>query len=179
MPKLIAIGGIPGTGKTTLVKALLATKGDWQATKPVPLLDALYSPSLDLYILGRYPENEVFGGTDRLSMAVQPKAKAFVESTNSHVLFEGDRLFNLSFLTHVKELGKHGLHIVSLETEETELPSRYASRGSNQSEKFIKGRRTKVAKVLSQLNQFAKTFPHNEPTDTVNCVNHILEVLHD
>ena len=96
MVKVIAMGGEPATGKTTLMFKLISMADDWQIVKPQKLLDAMYSEKLNLYILGKYETGDnVFQGTDRLSMAVQPDAVAFFESLeNSNVIFEGDRLFN-------------------------------------------------------------------------------------
>jgi len=78
MVRVIAMGGEPATGKTTLMFRLISMADDWQTVKPEKLLDAVYSKKLNLYILGKYVDDgNVFQGTDRLSMAVQPDATAF------------------------------------------------------------------------------------------------------
>lgn len=101
MVKVIAMGGEPATGKTTLMFRLISMADDWQVVKPQKLLDAMYSKKLNLYILGKYAnDGNVFQGTDRLSMAVQPDAEKFFselwyeEGAKTNVIFEGDRLFN-------------------------------------------------------------------------------------
>ena len=76
MNKVIAIGGEPATGKTTLMFELIKLADDWEIVKPKKLLDAMYSKKQNLYILGKYAnDGNVFQGTDRLSMAVQPDAE--------------------------------------------------------------------------------------------------------
>ena len=100
MVRVIAMGGEPATGKTTLMFKLISMADDWQIVKPQKLLDAMYSKKLNLYILGKYAnDGNVFQGTDRLSMAVQPDALKFFEqltfdADDVNVIFEGDRLFN-------------------------------------------------------------------------------------
>ena len=93
--KLIAVGGSPGTGKTTLFRKYMENK-DFQPLEPAKLITAMYNTERDLYILGKYEEGEVFAGTDRLSMAVQPAMQEWIASHNCNVLFEGDRIFNQS-----------------------------------------------------------------------------------
>ena len=71
MRKIVAVGGQPGTGKTTLFRKYMESKS-WKTVEPAKLVSAMYNEELDLYILGKYQEGETFAGTDRLSMAVQP-----------------------------------------------------------------------------------------------------------
>jgi len=55
MRNIFAIGGIPGTGKTTLMNAIMKSiADDWVAEKPVDLLDSIYSKSRDTYVFGKY-----------------------------------------------------------------------------------------------------------------------------
>lgn len=94
---LVAVGGSPGTGKTTLLRKYMEG-GDWSLCHPAKLVSAMYNPEKSLYILGKYEEGETFAGTDRLSMAAQPAVQNWVQSHHCNVLFEGDRCFNLSFI---------------------------------------------------------------------------------
>jgi len=162
MRKIIAIGGVPGTGKTTLMRNFIATIDDWEMVEPVKLLSCMYSKSKDCYIFGKYEEGEVFAGTDRLSMAVQPNAVEFLKSTQSNIIFEGDRLFNQSFLEVIMGLPNTDLQIVYLTAPQSTLESRYNDRGSEQSEKFLKGRETKYNNLLSnfELMSYITEFPN-------------------
>ena len=74
--KVIAIGGEPGTGKTTLMWKLI------EQLKPEPKFSEFklvpYHQKDNVYILGKYEEGETFAGTDRMSMSVQPEAIKFL-----------------------------------------------------------------------------------------------------
>lgn len=144
MKKLIAIIGPPGTGKTTLVRKLME-RFEWVYDKPIDLVDSYLCGKVRL--VGRYEEGELFAGTDRLSMAVQPKFLEYIKDNNDEVvIFEGDRLSSVNLF---EEVTKHNyeLKIFSLKVSDETLSQRYEQRGSDQSEKFIRGRKTKVAKI--------------------------------
>jgi len=179
MVKIIAIGGEPGAGKSTLMRKIIDQykidefKDDF---KLVP-----YHQKDNLYVLGKYEDDQVFAGTDRMSMAVQPEAIKFLSSIpdNSIVLFEGDRLFNNSFLEHCND--NFDLSIIYLSTQKKERELRYESRGSNQDETWLRGRETKVANILSNLNLlFIIEHLENNTYDEQNTiVSYINTVIHD
>ena len=76
--KVIAIGGEPGSGKTTLMNRIISHykfEPKYDSFKLVP-----YMQKDNIYLLGKYEEGEVFSGTDRMSMAVQPEAIKFLAS---------------------------------------------------------------------------------------------------
>jgi broad-specificity NMP kinase len=150
MRKIIAVGGQPGTGKTTLFRKFIDNY-EWRKCEPKKLLNALYCEDIDTYILGKYEDNETFAGTDRLSMAVQPVAQEFAKETKSNILFEGDRIFNQSFLEFCIALPEIDLQVVYLKVPEDILKQRYKDRGSDQSEVFLKGRTTKYNNLLSNF----------------------------
>jgi broad-specificity NMP kinase len=160
--KLIAVGGSPGTGKTTLFRKYMEGKV-FQPVEPAKLVSAMYNTERDLYILGKYEEGEVFAGTDRLSMAVQPPMQEWIANHNCNVLFEGDRIFNQSFLEFAMGLPDTELHIVFLNAPKAVLEQRYQDRGSDQSEQFLRGRETKYSNLLSNfdlmpyITEFANT----------------------
>ena len=148
--KIIAVGGQPGTGKTTLFRQYMEGK-DWIVGEPAKLVSASYNGDRDLYILGKYDEGETFAGTDRLSMAVQPPLQEWVASHNCNILFEGDRVFNQSFLEFCMGLPNTDLQVVYLKAPKTLLEQRYKDRGSDQSEQFLRGRETKYSNLLSNF----------------------------
>ena len=148
--KIIAVGGQPGTGKTTLFRKFMDGR-HWIETNPADLVYAMYNEELDLYILGKYQEGETFAGTDRLSMAVQPKLQEWIAKNNCNILFEGDRVFNQSFLEFAMNLPDTELEVIYLKTDKAILEQRYQDRGSDQSEKFLKGRETKYNNILSNF----------------------------
>jgi broad-specificity NMP kinase len=148
--KLIAVGGQPGTGKTTLFRKFMEDK-KWIEVEPAKLVSAMYNEELDLYILGKYQEGETFAGTDRLSMAVQPPLQEWIKTHNCNILFEGDRVFNQSFLEFAMGLPNTDLQVVYLKVPQTMLEQRYKDRGSDQSEQFLRGRETKYSNLLSNF----------------------------
>ena len=148
--KIIAVGGQPGTGKTTLFRKYMEGK-NWVFGEPAKLVSASYNAERDLHILGKYDEGETFAGTDRLSMAVQPPLQEWIASHNCNILFEGDRVFNQSFLEFCMGLPNTDLQIVYLKAPKDLLEQRYKDRGSDQSDQFLRGRETKYSNLLSNF----------------------------
>ena len=178
MNKLIGIVGIPGTGKSTLMKNWMSTR-EWSTDKPVDLVDTHISDNIRVIV--KYEEGEVFSGTDRLSMAVQPKFLEFLESANNEtVLFEGDRLTSTKVFQRAIDLGWN-VSIIHLTVSDIERERRYAERESNQSEQFINGRKTKVGNVVEQFSPnplFGEPgnvieFKHETEADTKFITNYI------
>lgn len=173
--KVIAIGGEPGSGKTTLMKEIINHYGvepKYDAFKLVP-----YLQKENIYVLGKYEEGEVFSGTDRMSMAVQPEAVKFLASvpSDSVVLFEGDRLFTASFLEHC--LDNYDLKIVYLSTTKQIREERYKERGSNQNETWLQGRETKISNIMSNMTLMFSTFKY--VNNTLEEQTHILDAIYE
>ena len=148
--KVIAIGGNPGSGKSTLMKRVIeyyTPEKKYDVFKLVP-----YLQNNKIYILGKYDDGEVFSGTDRMSMAVQPEAIKFLASlsADSIVLYEGDRLFTASFLEDCAE--KYDLKIIHLNTSAEIREERYKERGSNQNVTWLQGRETKINNILTNMS---------------------------
>ena len=173
--RVIAIGGEPGSGKSTLMKEIINHYGvqpKYNSFKLVP-----YLQKDNIYVLGKYEEGEVFSGTDRMSMAVQPEAVKFLKSlsNNSIVLFEGDRLFTASFLEHC--LDKYNLSIIYLSTTKQIREDRYKERGSNQNETWLQGRETKISNIMSNMTLMFNTFKY--VNNTFEEQKHILDVIYE
>jgi hypothetical protein len=156
MLKVIALGGEPATGKTTLIFKLIAMADDWKVCKPEKLLDAMYSEKLKTYILGKYEnDGNVFQGTDRLSMAVQPDAVKFINKVkldDASVIFEGDRLFNGKFLEHIADnIPEENYKILVLRASHDEKEKRHVDRKDDQDDKFKNSRETKISNICSSL----------------------------
>lgn len=173
--KIIAIGGEPGAGKSTLMKELMKKYlfiEQFSQFKLVP-----YHQAGNFYILGKYEEGETFSGTDRMSMAVQPEAIKFLASLekDSVVLFEGDRLFTSSFLEHCVD--NYDTEILYLETDKTVRQERYKERGSNQNETWLQGRETKIANILSNMTLMFNTtkMKNNNKEEQNNIIKYIME----
>ena len=153
MVRVIAMGGEPATGKTTLMFRLISMADDWQVVKPQKLLDAMYSKKLNLYILGKYAnDGNVFQGTDRLSMAVQPDAEKFFASCNDvNVIFEGDRLFNGKLLDKLSESFPNDFKVLVLTASHGTKEQRHVDRKDDQDDKFKNSRATKISNIMGSL----------------------------
>lgn len=179
MSKIVVIGGEPCTGKTTLVKKFISESGlEFKAIRVEGLLDCLYNEEKSVYILGKYEESDnVFQGTDRLSMAVQPSAVKFFDTLKeeSTVVFEGDRLFNNKFLSYLQEKFEEDLKIIVLRVSDDSLNARHLSRNDNQTDKFKTSRKTKVNNILTNLDlrENVVLMKNETPEDTDSVLDNI------
>jgi hypothetical protein len=152
----------------------LKVEPKYDAFKLVP-----YLQKDNIYILGKYEEGQVFSGTDRMSMAVQPEAIKFLAtiSSNSIVLYEGDRLFTASFLEHCNE--NYDTQIVYLKTTKDVRTERYKERGSNQNETWLRGRESKIANILTNMTLMfiTETFENNNLDQQTAVYERILDYV--
>jgi broad-specificity NMP kinase len=180
MVKVIAMGGEPCCGKTTLMFKLISMADDWQIVKPQKLLDAMYSKKLNLYILGKYAnDGNVFQGTDRLSMAVQPDAEKFFsdlwENGNVNVIFEGDRLFNAKLLDKLAHTFPTTFKILILRVKDSTLDQRHIDRKDDQDDKFKNSRKTKISNIMSSLTlmDYIETMVNENLDDQAKIIDNI------
>ena len=185
MVRVIAMGGEPATGKTTLMFRLISMADDWVTSKPEKLLDAMYSKKLNLYILGKYVnDGNVFQGTDRLSMAVQPDATAFfsnlayesnADDHSVNVIFEGDRLFNGKMLDRLSELFPNDFKILILTVKDSTLDQRHIDRKDDQDDKFKNSRKTKISNIMGSLTlmDYIETMVNENLDDQAKIIDNI------
>ena len=167
--RVIAIGGVPATGKTTLMRKLIKDLMPLSTFK-YKLVNGLYNRKKNIYIIGIYNE-ELFSGTDKLSMAVQPN---FVELTKKvrggTFLFEGDRLFNQSLFEQVN------CEKIILEVEEEIIEQRHISRNDTQSDQFKKSKRTKIQNIADKFNvTILKNNTKEESEHAFNYIKNLIE----
>jgi len=178
--KLVYLIGMPGSGKTTVMREFMNHFAGWQSERPIDLLDTQIAGRIR--VLGKYEEGEVYAGTDRLSMAVAPKAIEWIKTKpNEFVIGEGDRLNNKGFF----EAAGDDLTIVHLTVSDDERERRYKERGSDQSESFIKTTQTKCNNILEAFGDHQTLFgeeegcvvelKHETPEDTRIVVSYLLE----
>ena len=171
MRKIIAMIGEPATGKSTLMKRFIADTTHqqhvWEEQELTKLVPTLYSPDMNLHILGRYPADEPFGGTDRFSMAVQPQAIKFVQDTNANILFEGDRLGNQSFLEFLADQPMTDFKLLVITADDAIVDARHIDRKDSQTDVFKKGRKTKIENLRSNmvLMGYVETFKNENLHD--------------
>ena len=172
MKTVIAVIGAPGTGKSTLMKECMS-RWEWEHHR-TGQLDHYVSG--DLIVLGVYPDDEVFGGTDKLSMSIAPQVVEFLDNNQDKIiLFEGDRLNSKKFFHQVLDKGWN-LRIVALDVSREERDRRYAERGSDQDPTWLQGRISKVENVIKEFGPkvtlFGETdghvvsFTHHSPECT-------------
>lgn len=146
--RLVYLVGEPGAGKSTLADAVL--------TAPIEHRRSPFAHRVDadrVHALG--PAGAPFGGTDKLSMGVQPKVVGWLAGVGpSLVLGEGDRLANLSFLRVSVEIGYEAV-LVAVSVPEEVGAARRARRAEAhdtgpQNASWVQGRRTKVANLLAR-----------------------------
>ena len=182
--KLIYLIGMPGTGKSTIMKQFMQEVSSnwyssWKQERVTDLLDTHVSGNVR--VLGKYEEGETFSGTARLSMAVAPKAVEWISNKPDEVIFgEGYRLNNAGFFTAAGD----DLTIIHLTVSDAERERRYKQRGSEQSEKFIQTTRTKCTNILEKFGDqhtlfgtekgCVVQFPHETPDDTRIVVHYML-----
>ena len=142
--KSIVIGGVPATGKTTLMRFFLDS---YSGRRPVKHgLVYGYLLQGNVLVVGKYEQDQVFAGTDRLSMAVQPDFDIVLEARRYNLMFEGDRLFIEKNLQKLCE--EYDTRIIMLSSSENELLKRHVNRADGQSETFLKSRQTKIANIM-------------------------------
>lgn len=143
--KALALGGQPATGKTTLMKSLLARLEPHANFRYGLLRGSLCKKCA---ILGVYEKGETFAGTDRLSMAVQPHYERFVARGTHDIVFEGDRLFTKKNLLSLVKT--HETKIIILEADDKTLKERHEARNDTQKETFLKSRVTKINNIKKE-----------------------------
>jgi broad-specificity NMP kinase len=177
--QIIAIAGVPGTGKTTLMRHFMNLY-TWERQSPAKLVETMYCKELDLHILGKYEDGEVFAGTDKLSMACQPEVTKWLQSHSSNVMYEGDRLTGQKFYDALLALPDTEVTFIVLKKPAKEiLEKRYAERGSDQNETFLAGRASKIDNILSNFDymDYITEVPNENEDDMAKIINLIEEIL--
>ena len=175
--KIIAIGGEPATGKTEIIRKIRENENK-PKVKSFGLLQYEVVRSRKTIYLGRYKGHK-FDGTDRLSMAVQGDAKKFMKIAENRysgytIIFEGDRLFNKSFLTF---LFKYQPVIIIVATSEKIAKSRHKKREDTQKQTFLKSRKTKILNIAAKF-PYIRVYNNNKEDlkNIVNLINTLIKV---
>lgn len=160
MIRVVALAGVPASGKTTLMRRALELLGGPpggvfpSAPFPSGLLRFHVLPDSRLLILGDYSSPGTFAGTDRLSMAVAPQVTEFLarrEWDGWTAAFEGDRLTGGKLLDQVARIAELWLIVVDVSAEIWQ--QRQAERGNRQSAAFLAGRRSKVDRLRPRAHE--------------------------
>ncbi len=175
--RCVSIGGEPATGKTTLMRELIKNLEQPQNFR-FSLCQGHFSTVNNIAIMGIYDGRGTFEGTDRLSMAVNADFLAYVETARRNIMFEGDRLFNAKNLNFINSFYEQ--RIIVLQQSEETLHQRHLERNDTQTEKFLKGRKTKIANILADDLLQIETYQLNDIGDTISLSDNIWSwITHD
>lgn len=126
-------------------------------------------------LIGKYEKEQVFAGTDRLSMAVQPDFESVLNAGKYNLVFEGDRLFiekNLISLCR-----NYDTRVIMLEAHEEELKRRHIKRADGQSITFLKSRQTKIDNIMR--NDLIKTHSENYRLESIAQATALSQDMHE
>jgi len=170
MMRVNLIGGVPATGKSFLMKKIKKElKINYFFEKNI--LRGYSDKNKKNYIFGIY-NNDLFDGTDKLSMAVQPKAIEFIKENNFKSIFiEGDRLFRKSFINNIKNLVD--LNIYILNVNEEELKNRHIKRKDEQTQSWLNAKKTTINNIKS--NYSVHVLNNEKASDVIKNINYIIE----
>ena len=173
---IIMIGGIPCSGKTTLMKNIIKDLGSYEFYEPISLFKC--QKYKDVLVVGQYPENETFGGTDRLSYGTINKFQEFINqevTKHKHILIEGDRFYqakNLEFL-----LDEHDAMVYTLKIQPKEEERRHIKRNDTQSEKWLKGRHSQINNLFTNFNLMGRLEVRDTSDGIEKIKDEIMELL--
>lgn len=156
--------GEPGIGKSTLIARL--TAGMHPEWRPKPFSHGIYRDDTGVALAAQIGgPHDQFPGTDRLSMSVGPKAIDWLAQAPVPFVFgEGDRLASESFFCAMEEWCDEW-HLFVLSARQDVTQGRRAERGSNQSEAWLKGRRTKFLRLSHEWRERAVVLDAVRPTE--------------
>jgi len=147
---IIMIGGVPCSGKSTLTRNIISELGSAEYVEPMKLFTC--QKHGDILVVGRYPEGETFGGTDRLSYGTISKFREFIIQEcpkYKHIIIEGDRFFRMKDIEWL--MSEYDAKIYVLIVNRAEEIKRHILRKDTQTEKWLKGRRSQISNILTNM----------------------------
>ena len=171
------MGGIPTSGKSTIARNILKELGSGEKMlEPMKLFPC--EKRGDVLIVGRYPEGETFGGTDRISYGAISKFRDFIDQEapkHKHIFLEGDRFFRAKDIEWL--LDNHDAKVYILTVSAEEEKRRHIERNDTQSEKWLQGRRSQISNIQTNFMLMGRIEIHQNNTmeDSENIQKEILE----
>ena len=146
--------GVPGCGKTTRMRELLAEfrKVEQDEWVKEDLVTYHLFAKQKIIILGKYDDG-VFAGTDTWSKGVGPKFRQWLLDNKDNyegwtAFGEGERLSNQPNMDAMFATGK--MKLICLKVSEEELERRRAARNNTQNESWMKGMKTRIANLCNK-----------------------------
>ena len=172
------IGGVPCSGKSSLTRNILSELGSGEMLEPLSLFPC--EKRGDVLIVGRYPEGETFGGTDRISYGAISKFRDFINQEapkHKHIFLEGDRFFRAKDIEWLLDNHDAKVYILTVNTEEEKR--RHIKRQDTQTEKWLQGRHTQISHILTNfmLMERLEVRPNENENDSENIQKEIMELL--
>ena len=177
---IVMIGGVPCSGKSTITRNILSELGSAEYVEPMKLFPC--EKRGDVLVIGRYPEGETFGGTDRISYGAISKFREFVDQEQPkhiHIFLEGDRFFRSKDIEWLVE--NHDAKVFILTVSGDEEKRRHMERQDTQTEKWLQGRRSQINNIMTNfmlMNDLIIRSNENE-NDSINIKKEIVELLGD
>ena len=147
---IIMIGGVPCSGKSSLTRNILSELGSGEMLEPMKLFPC--EKRGDVLIIGRYPEGETFGGTDRISYGAISKFRDFIDQEapkHLHIFLEGDRFFRAKDIEWLLDNHEAKVYILTVSLEEEKR--RHIERQDSQTEKWLQGRRSQISNIQTNF----------------------------
>ena len=173
---IILVGGIPTSGKSTIARNILKELGSGEMLEPLSLFPC--EKRGDVLIVGRYPEDETFGGTDRISYGAISKFRDFIDQEapkHKHIFLEGDRFFRAKDIEWL--LDNHDAKVYILTVNADEEKRRHIERQDTQTEKWLQGRRSQISNIQTNFMLMGRIEIHQNNTmeDSENIQKEILK----
>ena len=175
---IIILGGIPTSGKTSIVRSILGQLGSYEECEPLPLFAC--QKYGDILVVGKYKTGEKFCGTDRLSYGTISKFRDFIDQEapkHKHIFLEGDRFFRAKDLEWL--LDNHDAKVYILTVSAEEEKRRHIQRQDTQTEKWLQGRRSQISNILTNfmLMDDIDVRSNENENDSENIKKEIMELL--
>ena len=173
---IIMIGGVPCSGKSSLTRNILSELGSGEMLEPLSLFPC--EKRGDVLIVGRYPEGETFGGTDRISYGAISKFRDFIDQEapkHKHIFLEGDRFFRAKDIEWLLDNHDARVYIITVNSEEEKR--RHIERQDTQTEKWLQGRRSQISNIQTNFMLMGRIEIHQNNTmeDSENIKKDILK----